>query len=247
MKVKRYKHVKKVLSFYRNNFALRPPYVIVLDGTFCKAALKFQVNISDQLPKYLDSEVKLCTTKCVLSECEALGSLLYGPLKVLQQCRVWPCGHGNPVTATKCLSKLAKKAANDRCFIGTQDPELSDILRQTPGTPLLFISHKTITLEAPSRESRDTAEGALTQRLAPSHTQKHTLDVIKKVTLGEPAEKPDRKRKRGPKGPNPMSCRKKKKAGGQGQVAPRHQQNPEEKKKRARKRRKQKPEMGGAS
>ena len=33
----------------------------------------FQLNIADQLPKYLGCEVKMCTTKCVLHECEVLG------------------------------------------------------------------------------------------------------------------------------------------------------------------------------
>ena len=80
-KIKRQKTVKKHLQFYQNNFGIKPPYNILLDGTFCKAALKCQVNIGDQLPKYLDSEVKIFTTKCVLSECEALGKmqLLYTP------------------------------------------------------------------------------------------------------------------------------------------------------------------------
>ena len=78
-KIKRQKSVKKFLNFFQNGFGVKPPYHVLLDGTFCKAALKSQVNISDQLPKYLDSEVKLFTTKCVIAECEALGkiSLMY--------------------------------------------------------------------------------------------------------------------------------------------------------------------------
>ena len=73
MKVKRQKHVKKVLAFYKQNFGYQPPYHVLVDGTFCKAALRFQVNIIEQIPKYFDSEVKLYTTKCVLQECLALG------------------------------------------------------------------------------------------------------------------------------------------------------------------------------
>ena len=77
MKVKRQKQVRKVLNFYKTNYGHQPPYNILVDGTFCKAALKFQINISEQLPKYLDAEVKLITTKCVMAECEALGMLEY--------------------------------------------------------------------------------------------------------------------------------------------------------------------------
>lgn len=73
MKTKRVKHVRKALTFYRNYFDIKPPYEVLVDGTFCKAALTNKINILDQTPKYLKAEVKLQTTKCVLSECEAFG------------------------------------------------------------------------------------------------------------------------------------------------------------------------------
>jgi len=53
MKVKRIRNVKKILNFYKNNYAFAPPYRILVDGTFCHAALKVQVNIANELPKYL--------------------------------------------------------------------------------------------------------------------------------------------------------------------------------------------------
>ena len=73
MKVKRYKSARKILTFYKNHFDIQCPYHVLVDGTFCKTALKFKMNISEQLPKYLDAEVRLCTTTCVLAECKALG------------------------------------------------------------------------------------------------------------------------------------------------------------------------------
>ena len=75
MKTKRHKHVTKVLTFYKNNFGYNAPYHVLVDGTFCKSALKFKVNIAEQLPKYLEAEVKLYTTKCVTAECEVLGEM----------------------------------------------------------------------------------------------------------------------------------------------------------------------------
>ena len=73
MKIKRHKHIRKVLTFYNSNFGFKPPYNVLIDGTFCKAALKFKVNISEQLPRYLEAETKMWTTQCVLDECEAFG------------------------------------------------------------------------------------------------------------------------------------------------------------------------------
>lgn len=75
MKGKRLKHRKKHLLFYKNFYKFNPPYSVLIDGTFCKAALQFKINIMEQMPKYLDAEVRYFTTKCVLAECEALGRL----------------------------------------------------------------------------------------------------------------------------------------------------------------------------
>uniref|UniRef100_A0A8C2LG73 UTP23 small subunit processome component n=1 Tax=Cricetulus griseus TaxID=10029 RepID=A0A8C2LG73_CRIGR len=40
MKITRQKHAKKHLGFFRNHFGVREPYQILLDGTFCQAALR---------------------------------------------------------------------------------------------------------------------------------------------------------------------------------------------------------------
>ena len=82
MKVKRYKHAKKVLTFYKNTFKIREPYQIIgehllhhslashfhpcaddcaVDGTFCQAALKGKIQIKEQLPKYLGGRIQLGT------------------------------------------------------------------------------------------------------------------------------------------------------------------------------------------
>lgn len=63
MKIKRQKHAKKSIIFYKYNFSFRQPFQVLLDGTFCQAALKNKIQIKEQLPKYLMGEVHLCTTK----------------------------------------------------------------------------------------------------------------------------------------------------------------------------------------
>lgn len=42
MKIKRYKKAYKNLNFYVNNFGFHKPFQLLIDGTFCFAAL--QVN-----------------------------------------------------------------------------------------------------------------------------------------------------------------------------------------------------------
>ncbi|KAI0209595.1 rRNA-processing protein UTP23-like protein [Lamellibrachia satsuma] len=209
MKVKRQKHVQRILTFYKSSFGIKAPYSVLIDGTFCKSALLFRINISEQLPKYLTSETKLYTTRCILAECEALGPLLYGPLTVLRQFNVHQCSHKSTLPATKCIMHACRTSSDkSRFFIATQDPELTEKIRAIPGVPLLFMSHNAINLENPSEASRKVAAGVLDRKLAPSDEQHKTLVALKRDAFGE---KPEKKRKRkGPKGPNPLSCLKKK-------------------------------------
>jgi U3 small nucleolar RNA-associated protein 23 len=76
---------------------------------------------------------------------------------------------------------------------------LKNIVRSIPGVPLLVIAHKSINLEKPSEMSNQKAAETTSKKLeAPQ--------------LPKPEEKPvfvHRKRKA--KGPNPLSCKKKKK------------------------------------
>lgn len=65
MKITRQKHAKKHLGFFRNNFGVREPYQILLDGTFCQAALQGRIQLREQLPRYLMGETQLCTTRWV--------------------------------------------------------------------------------------------------------------------------------------------------------------------------------------
>jgi U3 small nucleolar RNA-associated protein 23 len=63
MKITRQKHAKKHIGFFRNNFGVREPYQILLDGTFCQAALRGRIQLREQLPRYLMGETQLCTTR----------------------------------------------------------------------------------------------------------------------------------------------------------------------------------------
>lgn len=73
MKIRRKKRVQRALSFFKNNFGFHPPYRVIVDGTFCQAALKNKVNIEDQIPRYFGSQVRFSTTSCAINETEILG------------------------------------------------------------------------------------------------------------------------------------------------------------------------------
>ena len=79
-----------------------------------------QVNIKDQLPKYL-GEVKLLTTKCCIQECEKLGPQVFGATVILKQFGIHKCNHEEDTKpAMKCLKAMVGTKNENRYFIATQ-------------------------------------------------------------------------------------------------------------------------------
>ena len=208
MKVKRQKTVKKYINLFKNSFGIFEPYQVLVDGTFCQAALQNKINIKEQLPKYLDAEIQLLTTECVLNELECLGGALYGALVIAKRFKTRKCGHREHIPATDCVSHLVGEANEKRYFVATQDKQLRNALRKIPGVPLLYINYNCIVMEKPSFVCVRKAKEVQTARTEPTDHEREKLERLKASEL----EKPEiirRKRKR-PKGPNPLSCKKKK-------------------------------------
>ena len=208
MKVKRQKTVKKYINLFKNSFGIFEPYQVLVDGTFCQAALQNKINIKEQLPKYLDAEIQLLTTECVLNELESLGGALYGALVIAKRFKTRKCGHREHVPATECVSHLVGEANEKRYFVASQDKQLRNALRKIPGVPLLYINYNCIVMEKPSFVCVKKANEVQTARTEPTDHEREKLERLKASEL----EKPEiirRKRKR-PKGPNPLSCKKKK-------------------------------------
>ncbi|XP_076178850.1 rRNA-processing protein UTP23 homolog [Ptiloglossa arizonensis] len=214
MKTARQKRARKHLGFFINNFKFRPPFQILIDGTFAFVALENKFNIQEQLSKYFQSEVKLLTTPCIILETEKLGSFskaVSGAMQIVKQYPIHKCGHMKySITGTKCLQAMVKKNNSARYIVATQDRELQDILRKIPGVPIIYLHGKAPTLEAPSQASREYAEtirkglGMSTWEIQNIKTLKETAGLPEKLDL-------KLKKKRKKKGPNPLSCLKKKK------------------------------------
>lgn len=108
MGVTRQKHAKKIMGFYKNNFQFREPFQVLLDGTFCQAALRNKIQIREQLPGYLDGAAQLCTTRYGGAALRAGGE---GPgLRVTQ-------GLGASLTPS-CLPQGAGPAVAPLCLGG---------------------------------------------------------------------------------------------------------------------------------
>ncbi|KAL4629827.1 rRNA-processing protein UTP23-like [Arapaima gigas] len=212
MKIKRQKQAKKTVSFYKYNFRFREPFQILLDGTFCQAALKNKIQIKEQLPKYLMGEVQLCTTSCVLNELESLGKELYGAKIILQRFQKRNCAHfKSPVPAAECLLSMVEKNNPHHYFIASQDPELTATVKKIPGVPLLYIVLNTIVLDKPSLCSLNHVQAVQSGQLVTPDQQQSILNLKEEKGIAGNVTERRGKRKRKAGNPNPLSCLKKKK------------------------------------
>ncbi|XP_034017257.1 rRNA-processing protein UTP23 homolog [Thalassophryne amazonica] len=215
MKIKRQKQAKKTISFYKYNFSFREPFQILIDGTFCQAALKNKIQIKEQIPKYLMGEVQLCTTNCALKELDSLGKQLYGAKLILQRFQVRRCQHvHSPVPASECLLSMLEDTNPHHYFVATQDHTVTTGLKRIPGVPLLYIILNTIVLDKLSHASLRYVHAVQLGQLMSPVQQSKIRSLKQEQGLGQKqGERRGKKRKRKQGNPNPLSCLKKKKNG----------------------------------
>lgn len=215
MKINRYKKAERYMSLYKNNFGFREPYQVLLDGTFCQVALAHKVNIQDQLPKYIRGECKLLTTACVIEETKRLGKPLHGAYLIVSQFPVHDCGHESPISANKCLSSFIIDNKNkDHYLVATQDHRLRQKIAKLVVCPLLKLANNTLVLEKPTDKVLGKVSRThhyLANKL--KDDERESLSKLKtREHLDDKADLVPRKKRKGPKGPNPLSCRKGKKS-----------------------------------
>ncbi|XP_057296768.1 rRNA-processing protein UTP23 homolog isoform X2 [Hydractinia symbiolongicarpus] len=210
MRVKRLKHCKKLVAFYKTTFGFHEPYQILIDLTFCQFALMYKINIKEQIPKYIEGESQLFTTKCILDEGKLLGPQLHGAHLVCKQFKLRKCTHNEPVSAQECIQSMIGEDNNHHLFVASQDNELRNVLRKIPGVPLLHIHYNTLVLEKPSKFTKREAQQIDSSKTSTSEYEKSCIKRLKQMkSIEEPKEW--RRKNRKMKGVNPLAMKKKKK------------------------------------
>ena len=138
---------------------------------------------------------------------------------MIEQFEVAPCKHKPAKIVPICLMRFARQQEKMKCIIATQDEEVNAKVRELAGVPFLTFVHGVMTLQAPSTASYQAAEKILSKSIGPTDYEKSVIKQLKRQMFGEPESMPVKKKKRkGPKQPNPLSCLKKKKKPNQASV-----------------------------
>lgn len=141
-------------------------------------------------------------------ECEKLGKKLYAIANLAKTFPVHKCGHQNPISGAHCLKSMLK---GNHYIICTQDTDLQDWLRARPGHPLMYLHGITPVFEAPSDRSKDFITEKSLAMVERSSDKQRLLSKVKKEFKQQPVKEENKITKKRAKGPNPLSCKKKKK------------------------------------
>ena len=268
MRLGRAKAARKTLQFFERTQGIRPPYYILLDGTFIVAVVKYNLPLFDRLDKLLQhSGFHLTVTQSSLDELESLKDGVQDKQKkeMLTEAIQWarqncervlqdkdfPVGRGKTdrneedqdesdlsragkdirkwVTAAigEEISHKATKAGHEplhKYFVASQDEELLDFIRGTGSVPVIRLARGSVLLlEQPSKVAANQASQNERQKWtaskAVSEKERELVATVRKEQRKKQREEqrnsaPIMRRKKKAKGPNPLSCKKKKAADG---------------------------------
>lgn len=165
--------------------------------------------LDEQLKNYLQMETRHLTTPCIIIETEKLGPKLQNVVQKLKSLQLNKCGHEKkPLSGAECIKAIVK---DNHYVIATQDRDLQEWIRRQVGIALLYLHNVVPHLDEPSEASKKfiNRKSKASTKVS-SFEDKRLLQIKKKEGLiVEPKIIKPRKMKK-LKGPNPLSCKKKK-------------------------------------
>jgi len=200
------------LEYYKLNFGLTPPYKLVVDGNFIQQALKYKVHIKEQIPKLFQSVVVPCVTKCTVSKLRRAGSAYSGAAIIAKRFERIPCQHGKGVQKEDvCLEALVGQSNASKLCYGAQTVSLRNKIRRVPAAPIVFIRECVPIFEPPSKATKTTLKNKLSSIGSLSLAEEKRIKAVVDEETVKTPEPFKRKKRKGPREPNPLSCKKKKK------------------------------------
>ncbi|KAF5312481.1 hypothetical protein D9619_003025 [Psilocybe cf. subviscida] len=203
MRQKRAKAYRKLMHLYCMSFGFRQPYQVLVDSEMCKAAVAQKLDFAKQLHTVLQGEVKLMITQCCIHELYLQGREQQPAVDLAKTFERRKCNHREAIPGDECLTSVVSDKNKHRYVVATQSHPLRVKLRSVPATPIVHINRSVTVLEPPS-------DVTLRAKALSEDSKLHASvpDLALVGPLSAPEEKA--KKRKGPKGPNPLSVKKKK-------------------------------------
>lgn len=227
---------RKAVKFYATCFGFREPYKVLIDGTFVHHLLTQRLLPADEALRDLLSASRtpaLFTSKCINAELRRLGKSHAESFDNAQLLTTTKCEHDKVVSAVNCVMSLIGDKNPEHFFVATQDPSLREKLREIPGVPVIYGLKNSLFIEQPSVQQRKFAQLDEEKRLNMDISEYKKLlkaasegktAASENGSDGEQHERPisslvknalsvtdkSKFKRNKAKGPNPLSCKKKK-------------------------------------
>eukprot|EP00262_Sarcandra_glabra_P016748 TRINITY_DN555_c2_g2_i1.p1 TRINITY_DN555_c2_g2~~TRINITY_DN555_c2_g2_i1.p1 ORF type:complete len:287 (+),score=49.18 TRINITY_DN555_c2_g2_i1:89-949(+) len=175
MRVKKKKHHRKMVRFYKACFGFREPFKVLCDGTFVHhLILNHHFTVSDKekaLSNLLGSPTKLFVTRCILEELKTLGDSYSQSLQAARNLFTARCDHEQRKSAAKCIEGIIGANNPEHYFLATQDTDLQKIFQAIPGVPVIYGLRNSLYLEPPSASQRQFVKSTEEERLRMSELE----------------------------------------------------------------------------
>ncbi|KAJ6829938.1 rRNA-processing protein UTP23-like protein [Iris pallida] len=240
MRVKKQKRHRKIVRFYSACFGSGSRSRSSATGPSSTTSSPTVSPGRRPLSHLLSARALLFTTACAVAELKTLGNPYSASLSAAHQLVTARCDHEKRVSAAACIESVVAGGNSEHFFVATQDGELRRKFREVPGVPVIYGLRNTLFLEQPSMQQREFVKSTEEKRLHMSESEYQKLHKIKSkdridsADLSSDHEESEKevnithasrnngkrrmlgvsdkskfKRKRA-KGPNPLSCKKKK-------------------------------------
>ncbi|KAH7915356.1 Fcf1-domain-containing protein [Hygrophoropsis aurantiaca] len=201
MRQKRAKAYRKLMALYCMTFKFRQPYQILVDSEMCKIAIESKLELSKQLGAVLQGDIKPMITQCCVEELYRQGKAFQPAVDLAKSFERRKCNHREPIPGDECLTSVVGDENKNRYVIATQSQPLRVKLRTIPAVPIVHMNRSVMILEPPS-------QATLAKKESTEESALHSEVVHSSLDSSTTQEQP--RKKKGPKGPNPLSMKKKK-------------------------------------
>ncbi|KIJ68259.1 hypothetical protein HYDPIDRAFT_146125 [Hydnomerulius pinastri MD-312] len=199
MRQKRAKTYRKLMSLYCLSFGFRQPYQVLVDSKICRVATEAKYDLQKQLSTVLQGNVKPMITQCCIQELYLMDKSHQSAVDLAKSFERRKCNHREAIPGDECLASVVGDSNKHRYVIASQSQSLRAKLRLVPAVPIVHINRAVMVLEPPSDVTLKTKQQAEEKALGPTATERAAL----------PSQSDPPRRKKGPKGPNPLSVKKK--------------------------------------
>jgi len=191
------------MSMFSTSFGFRQPYQVLVDSIMCETAVSSKMDFDTQMQSVLVGSVKLMITQCCIHELYLKGKSYQPAVDLAKSFERRKCNHKEAIPGDECIAAVVGESNKHRYVVATQSQPLRVSLRAVPGVPIVHVNRAVMILEPASDATLRTKHCAEQDALAPSTSERAVLNVATPQVEYVP------KKKRGPKGPNPLSVKKK--------------------------------------